>query len=147
ATRQGAGLRVPASSSKPVAYGPGLPAGTTCRRGVSGGATKNEVKRTVRSTFAKPSSPNDAMDESVPIHVTPCHAARRVWGPDLQKMAALAAKAIIRGKEAWKRPINRAAGPPRSLLGSAHGDLFLELDIGVRLSDPIVLEDELQRTS
>jgi hypothetical protein len=62
-------------------------------------------------------------------------------------MAALAAKAIIRGQKAWKRPINSAAGPPRSLLGSAHCDLFFELDIGVRLSDPIVLEDELQRTS
>lgn len=74
--------------------------------GYLGGATKNEVKRAARSTFAKPSSPNDAMDESVPMLVIPCHAARRVWGPDLQKMAALAAKAIIRGKKAWKRPIN-----------------------------------------
>ena len=86
----------------------------------------------------------------LPILVIPAHAARRALGSDVRKVAVLAAKAIIRGRrglEVAHQQI-RFGGYDLAFCSriGAQGDLILELDVGdPRLSDRIVLEEELRR--
>jgi hypothetical protein len=86
------------------------------------------------------------------ILVIPTHAARRALGSDLHKVAALAAKAIIRGKRGLEVAHQQIQIAEHELAFCSRigvqGDLILERDVGdPRLSDWIVLAEELQRAS
>jgi len=88
----------------------------------------------------------------LPILVIPTHAARRALGSDLHKVAVLAAKAIIRGRKSLEVAHQQIRFAEHDLAFcsriGAQGDLILELDVGdPRLSDRIVLEEELQRAN
>ena len=88
----------------------------------------------------------------LPILVIATHAARRALGSDVRKAAVLAAKAIIRDRRSLEVAHQQIRFPEHDLAFcsriGAQGDLILELDIGdPRLSDRIVLEEELRRAS
>lgn len=73
-------------------------------------------------------------------------------GSDLQKVAVLAAKAIIRRGKSLEVAHQQIRFADHDLAFcsriGAKGDLILELDLGdPRLSDRIILEEELQRAS
>ena len=86
----------------------------------------------------------------LPILVIPTHAARRALGSDVRKVAVLAAKAIICGRRSLEVAHQQIRFGEYDLAFcsriGAQGDLILELDLGdPRLSDRIVLEEELRR--
>jgi hypothetical protein len=88
----------------------------------------------------------------LPILVIPTQAARRALGSDLQKVAVLAAKAMIRRGKSLEVAHQQIRFADHDLAFcsriGAKGDLILELDLGdPRLSDRIILEEELQRAS
>ena len=88
----------------------------------------------------------------LPILVIPTHAARRALGSNLQKVAVLAAKAIIRARKSLEVAHQQIRFAEHDLAFcsriGAQGDLILELDVGdPRLGERIVLEEELQRAS
>jgi hypothetical protein len=88
----------------------------------------------------------------LPILVIATHAARRALGPDLRKVAVLAAKAIIRGRKSLEVAHQQIRFAEHDLAFSsrigARGDLILELDVGdPRLGNRIILEEELQQAS
>ena len=88
----------------------------------------------------------------LPVLVIATHAARRALGSDVRKAAVLAAKAIIRSRRSLEVAHQQIRFAEHDLAFcsriGAQGDLILELDVGdPRLSDRIVLEEELRRAS
>jgi hypothetical protein len=71
-------------------------------------------------------------------------------GPDVRKVAVLAAKSILRNKKGLEVAHQQIRFGQHDLafcsrIGN-HGDLILELDIGdPRLGNRLILEEELQR--
>jgi hypothetical protein len=89
---------------------------------------------------------------SLPIFVIPTLAARQALGSDLAKVAVLAMKAILRNRRGIEVAHQQIRYRKRDFAFSsrigARGDLIIELDLGdPKLSDRIILEDELRRAA
>lgn len=86
----------------------------------------------------------------LPFHFLPSTAVVELFGNDLNAIAVLAVKAVIRQTKsleiAHQQFVFRAQHIALSTRISSNGGLIVELDIGdPRLADRIVLEDDLRR--
>jgi hypothetical protein len=85
-----------------------------------------------------------------PIFVYPSLAVRRMLGPDTDKVAALALRAVLKNRRSLEIAHQQVQWRSRhfafsSRIGS-EGDLILELDIGdPRLEGRVVLEEDMKR--
>lgn len=85
-----------------------------------------------------------------PIIVFPSAAVRRAVGPEVDTVAGLALKAILKGRRSIEIAHQQIKYRSHHLAFSSrigiHGDLILELDIGdPRLADRVILESDLRK--
>jgi hypothetical protein len=85
-----------------------------------------------------------------PILVYPSAAVRRSVGPDLDVVAGLALRAVLKNRRSLEIAHQQISYRSHCLAFSSRigtdGDLILELDVGdPRLADRIILEEDLVR--
>jgi hypothetical protein len=88
----------------------------------------------------------------LPIFVIPTLAARQALGSGLAEVAVRAMRAILRNRRGIEVAHQQIRYRKRDFAFSsrigARGDLIIELDLGdPKLSDRIILEDELRRAA